>query len=177
MQAGRPGCCISVPSPIRPSRACRACRVAEWIPYGAGPGRPPVGGAVKVVTTGLKEGYLRRNGVPYSGKTVLTEYIDVLEQPDGSTWLVVQTLVEDPLYHNGVLLSSTQLPQATGSQRLGPGGVLGSVIAGSRAPQPRASTDRRMHRYSGRSTFGIRRDAMRHAMRPLECSARLGPRD
>jgi hypothetical protein len=86
---------------------------AEWIPYGRGPGRPPVGGALEIVTTGLQEGYLRKNGVPYSGKTVLTEHFDVLEQPDGSTWLVVQTLVEDPVYHNGVLLSSSNFRKQT----------------------------------------------------------------
>ncbi len=80
---------------------------ARWIPYGAGPGRPPNGGALEVVTTGLAEGYLRRNGVPYSEKTVLTEHFDLLQEPDGSTWLVVQTLIEDPVYHTGVILSSS----------------------------------------------------------------------
>ena len=80
---------------------------AKWIPYGGGRGQPPVGGALEVVTTNLKEGYIRRNGVPYSTKTVLTEHLDVLQEPDGSTWLVVQTLIEDPVYHTGVILSSS----------------------------------------------------------------------
>jgi hypothetical protein len=66
-----------------------------------------VGGALEVITTNMKEGYLRRNGVPYSTQTVLTEHLDVLQEPDGSTWLVVQTLVEDPVYHTGVILSSS----------------------------------------------------------------------
>ena len=80
---------------------------AKWIPYGGGRGQPPVGGAVEVVTTNLKEGYLRRNGVPYSTRTALTEHLDVLQEPDGSTWLVVQTLIEDPVYHTGLILSSS----------------------------------------------------------------------
>jgi hypothetical protein len=80
---------------------------AKWIPYGGGRGQPPVGGAVEIVTTNLKEGYVRRNGVPYSTQTVLTEHLDVLQEPDGSTWLVVQTLIEDPVYHTGVILSSS----------------------------------------------------------------------
>ena len=80
---------------------------AKWIPYGGGRGQPPVGGALEVVTTNLKEGYVRRNGVPYSTQTVLTEHLDVLQEPDGSEWLVVQTLVEDPVYHTGVILSSS----------------------------------------------------------------------
>ena len=59
------------------------------------------------MTTNLKEGYVRRNGVPYSTRTVLTEHLDVLQEPDGSMWLVVQTLIEDPVYHTGVILSSS----------------------------------------------------------------------
>ena len=34
------------------------------------------GGALKVVTTKMKPGYLRKNGVPYSGDAVVTEYFD-----------------------------------------------------------------------------------------------------
>jgi hypothetical protein len=80
---------------------------AKWIPYGGGRGQPPVSGSLESVTSNLKEGYLRRNGVPYSTQTVLTEHLDVLQEPDGSTWLVVQTLIEDPVYHTGVILSSS----------------------------------------------------------------------
>lgn len=72
---------------------------AEWQAQGGGFGRPAVNGSLKVTTTNLTEGYLRKNGVPYSASTVLTEYFDVLAQPDGSQWLVVKTLVDDPLYH------------------------------------------------------------------------------
>ena len=32
-----------------------------------------------MVTTNLKPGYLRKNGVPYSDKAVLTEYFNVLD--------------------------------------------------------------------------------------------------
>ena len=86
---------------------------AKWIPYGGGRGQPPVGGSLESVTTNLKEGYLRRNGVPYSTQTVLTEHLDVLQEPDGSTWLVVQTLIEDPVYHTGVILSSSNFRKQT----------------------------------------------------------------
>src|SRR5439155_16609210 len=39
---------------------------------------PRVGekGSLKVVTVGMRAGYLRKNGVPYSENTVLTEYFD-----------------------------------------------------------------------------------------------------
>jgi hypothetical protein len=71
---------------------------AEWIRHGGGRG-PVTNGSLKIVTNHMKEGYLRRNGVPYSGSTTLTEYLDLLAEPDGSQWLVVKSIVEDPLYH------------------------------------------------------------------------------
>jgi hypothetical protein len=62
---------------------------------GAGPARA---GNLKTVTTRLKPGYLRKNGVPYSEKTTLTEYWDLLRRPNGEQWLVITTVVEDPTY-------------------------------------------------------------------------------
>jgi hypothetical protein len=43
-------------------------------------------------------GYLRKNGVPYSDKATLTEYWDLMRQPDGDQWLVITTVVEDSTY-------------------------------------------------------------------------------
>jgi len=63
-------------------------------------GRPltPQGGALKVVTTHLKPGYLRKNGVPYSGDAVLTEYFNLQADPYGTDWMIVTTIVHDPTY-------------------------------------------------------------------------------
>jgi hypothetical protein len=55
-------------------------------------------GSLKVVTTRLRPGYLRKNGVPYSGDTVLTEYWDLLKERNGAQWIVMTTLVDDPKY-------------------------------------------------------------------------------
>ena len=55
-------------------------------------------GSLEVVTRNLRPGYLRRNGVPYSEQTVMTEYWDVLKEPDGTDWLVITTTIEDPRY-------------------------------------------------------------------------------
>jgi hypothetical protein len=66
-----------------------------------GRGAPPAtpqGGALKVVTTHLKPGYLRKNGVPYSKDAVLTEYFNVHADPYGTDWLIVTTTVHDPAY-------------------------------------------------------------------------------
>src|SRR5438093_4753790 len=56
------------------------------------------GGDLKVVTTNLRPGYVRKNGAPYSGKAVVTEYYDVNTMPNGDQWLTVTTRVEDPQY-------------------------------------------------------------------------------
>lgn len=66
---------------------------------GAARGAPPVapmGGRLKVTTTNLRAGFLRRNGVPYSSNTVLTEYFNLLTEPSGIQWFVVTTIVHDP---------------------------------------------------------------------------------
>jgi hypothetical protein len=34
--------------------------------------------------------------VPYSAQTSVTEYYNLLRQPDGAQWLVVTTIVHDP---------------------------------------------------------------------------------
>jgi hypothetical protein len=56
------------------------------------------GGSLKVVTKGMKPGYLRKNGVPYSADAVITEYFDRFDLPGGDALLVVATEVLDPTY-------------------------------------------------------------------------------
>ena len=52
---------------------------AQWERPAAarGGGPPPAGGSLRVVTTNLRAGYLRRNGVPYSENATVTEHLDV----------------------------------------------------------------------------------------------------
>jgi hypothetical protein len=55
------------------------------------------GGSLKVVTTSMREGHLRKNGIPYSAAAVVTEYFDrVGPEPNGDVFLIVRTVVEDP---------------------------------------------------------------------------------
>src|SRR5215831_11318420 len=49
-------------------------------------GRGTQGGDLKVVTTNLKPGYLRKNGAPYSAKSTVTEYFDRNTMPNGDVW-------------------------------------------------------------------------------------------
>ena len=58
----------------------------------------PTGGSLRVVTTNLRAGYLRKNGVPYSENAVLTEHWDVYKRPNGEEWLTITTQVDDPQY-------------------------------------------------------------------------------
>jgi hypothetical protein len=61
------------------------------------------------VTTNFREGYLRKNGVPYSETATITEYFHRLpSEPNEDTWLLVITTIEDPKYLNGAYYTSTQ---------------------------------------------------------------------
>ena len=73
-------------------------RSAPVVGGGFFPGGGGRGGSLKVVTTRMKPGYLRRNGVPYSADTVVTEYFDRFDVPGGDSLLVVSTEVVDPTY-------------------------------------------------------------------------------
>jgi hypothetical protein len=92
---------------------------ASWeiLRQGRGGAGPVLGGSLKVVTTKMKAGFLRKNGVPYSANTVLTEYYDRLNEANGDTILMVTTIVEDPQYLNQPFITSThfkKLPDASG---------------------------------------------------------------
>jgi hypothetical protein len=77
---------------------------AEWeIPVvGRGARAAPLKGAdtLKVVTTHMKPGYIRKNGVPYGDKAVLTEYFNKLTGANGEPYLAVTAFVDDPEYLN-----------------------------------------------------------------------------
>ena len=89
-------------------RSLQGFSAAEWErPAGGrgggvgGPPAPPAvgrGGNLKVVTTGLSAGWLRKNGVPYSERTTVTEYFDRFATPGGDQWFAVTTVVSDPQY-------------------------------------------------------------------------------
>jgi hypothetical protein len=67
-----------------------------------GPPAPPAGtagnrpGQLRVVTTRLRPGYVRKNGVPYSGDAVITEHYVRLVDNDRQEYLAVTVTVDDP---------------------------------------------------------------------------------
>ncbi|MBN4075285.1 MAG: hypothetical protein COA71_03855 [SAR86 cluster bacterium] len=54
--------------------------------------------SLEAVTSNLVSGYLRKNGMPHSDQTKVTEYFDVFETPAGVAWFVDTIIVEDPTY-------------------------------------------------------------------------------
>jgi hypothetical protein len=100
-------------APTPATRSWQGHSVAEWEqilqPGGLGVSlqtAPPRVGSLKVTTTLMRPGYLRRNGVPYSDAAVMTEYLDRVSQ-DGDEWLTVYTVLEDPRYLSQPFITST----------------------------------------------------------------------
>jgi hypothetical protein len=77
-------------------------------------------GTLKVITTGLRPGYLRKNGVPYSENAVITEYFDRLSGPGGSEWITVTTIVDDPKYLGEPFITSSQFKREPDGSRWRP---------------------------------------------------------
>ena len=61
---------------------------------------------MKAVTSKMRPGYLRKNGVPYGENAVMTEYFERHLAPSGEQYLVVTAVIEDPQYLNGSYLTS-----------------------------------------------------------------------
>jgi len=83
--------------------------VANWQLAGGGRrgGGTPRGGSLRIITTNLRPGYLRKNGVPYSANARVTEYINRTNEPNGDAWLVVTTVVDDPQNLTSRFVTST----------------------------------------------------------------------
>jgi hypothetical protein len=79
------------------------------------PGAAVRGGSLKVLTAGMKSGYLRRNGVPYSADAEMTEYFDRFDLPNGDALLVVSTELVDPTYLTTPFWTSTHFKKTDAS--------------------------------------------------------------
>jgi hypothetical protein len=72
--------------------------IAQWERPRPARGPIPKGGSLKVTTSHLRPGYLRKNGVPYSGGALLTEYWDLSSDPNGDQWITITSTVQDDKY-------------------------------------------------------------------------------
>jgi hypothetical protein len=119
---GRPSTLVTQENPVTPANQVvqdtsvaptwQGHSVAEW--QFDGPRRrgstaaPAKRGSLKVVTTRMKPGYFRKNGVPYSGDAVLTEYFTTIKEDDGAEYLIVTTMLDDPKYLASPYVRSAQ---------------------------------------------------------------------
>jgi len=84
-------------------------------------GAAPRGGSLFVTTTNFREGYLRKNGVPYSATATITEYFDkVGPEPNGDVILLVRTVVEDSKYLQLPFITSTHFKLEKDSAKWNP---------------------------------------------------------
>jgi hypothetical protein len=116
--AGRAGgAAAAAPAGGRAGGAPAAAAAGGGRTGGAPAPRP---GGLKIVTTNIRPQYLRQNGVPVSDKAIITEYLDVVPAPDGSEWLVVKTMVDDPTYLSGWYIVSSQFKKEANNAKWAP---------------------------------------------------------
>lgn len=123
-----PGGQTQAPASMQPS--WQGYSIAQW----ESPVAPPIGGiplgvsarfgarsrSLEVVTTHLREGYLRKNGVPFSNKTTLTEYYDRFAAPNGDQWFTVTTIVDDPVYLETPFVTTTDFKKEPDDSKFSP---------------------------------------------------------
>ncbi len=86
----------------------------EWAPHtwsGFSTGRWD-GNTLVVTTTHLKEGYLRRNNVPFSDRARMTEYIIL----NDDRYLLIVMVLEDPIYLEEPFIETSNYLRTTDSQ-------------------------------------------------------------
>jgi hypothetical protein len=90
--------------------------VAEW----QGGGRGATDGTLQVTTSNLKAGFLRKNGVPYSENASLTEYYEIITQPNGTPLLVVTIMTTDSEYLRQPFVISSQFKKEASDAKWSP---------------------------------------------------------
>jgi len=112
-----------------PARTLQGTSIAEWqrsggafdafLERGAG-AAPPRWGALKVTTTNMLPGWLRRNGVPYSQNAQVTEYFSKVTNPQAGEWFVVTTTVDDPTYLAQTFVTSSNFKKEPNDSKWNP---------------------------------------------------------
>ena len=99
-------------------RTWQGFSAAEWEVEGGRGG--PTFGSLKVDTTNLRPGYLRKNGVPFSEDTFMTEYFNLLTEDNGDQYLIIQTFVDDPVYLSGHFVRTLQFKREPDGEKWNP---------------------------------------------------------
>ena len=101
---------FGAPPPTQGKPAWQGYSAAQW-------DRPA---SLKVITTNMQAGYLRKNGVPYSENAVLTEYFDLSPLPNAGQALVVTAIVEDSRYLQQPFIVSSQFKKEADASKWDP---------------------------------------------------------
>ena len=117
-----------VPATSNAPRTLQGTSVAEWQRSGAtfdaflerGNTGAPRWGSLKVVTTNVLPGWLRRNGAPYSQNAVITEYFTRFTHPQAGDWFVVTTMVDDPQYLQQPFVTSSNFKKEPNDAKWSP---------------------------------------------------------
>jgi hypothetical protein len=118
-------------APAGTPRTLQGYSIAEWQRAGGaqdaflGRGVNAAGGSerwgsLKVTTTNMLPGWLRRNGVPYSADAVITEHFTRFTHPDAGDWFVVTTIVEDPTYLTQPFITSSNFKKEPDDAKFAP---------------------------------------------------------
>jgi hypothetical protein len=106
------------PAPARGAGAGAGARGAAGA-AGRGAGAPERWGVLRVTTNQLTLGWLRKNGVPYSENTTMTE--NFMRFTDGADeWFTVGTIVEDPMYLTGSFITSSNFKREADGAKFKP---------------------------------------------------------
>ena len=97
-------------------RSWQGNSVAVWASRRGGRGGAPSARYLRVITTDLLSGYLRKNGVPYAENASLLEYVDLFREPNGAAIIIWTAVVDDPVnLETPYIISSQFKKQAAGS--------------------------------------------------------------
>lgn len=121
-----PALLVQTPAPAQ--RTWQGESKAQWFKQGQGagfqvglfPAQTGPGGALRVVTRNMRAGYLRKNGAPYSENATITQHYIRHDEPNGTSWITVTTIVEDPQYLRQPFLTSTSFKKETDTSKWAP---------------------------------------------------------
>ena len=104
-------------APTEPrKRSWQGSSVALWASRRGGRGGPATARYLRIATTALLAGYLRKNGIPYGDNASLREYVDLFREPDGGALIVWTAVVEDAVnLETPYIISSQFKKQPDGS--------------------------------------------------------------
>jgi hypothetical protein len=117
---------LTEPGPAPAQRDWQGVSKAQWYAevqtrgLGFGGGVAPGAGALRVVTRDMKAGYLRKNGIPYSEKAVVTEQFNRNDEPNGDAWITVTTIVADPANLQQPFITSSEFKKEADASKWAP---------------------------------------------------------